>query len=188
MGLRTFLPGAKTAPARLPEVGSPGPAFPPCEGEPRPRVIAFLRHVGCPFAEATARDLRQAAEAAPGVEWVAVTHSPPAVTLGWCARVGGCDGLRLVEDEPRALYAAWGLGRTGARHFAGLRSLREVVRLASGGIRNSRSDGTRWQTAGTFAMDAEGTVRWRHVPRHAGELPDLQAAVRALDLRDSLTA
>ena len=83
-----------------------------------------MRHVGCPFAEATLRDLCAAAAAAPAVEWVAVTHSSPSVTLGWCARVGGCDGLRLVEDESRALYASWGLGRTGVWHFAGLRSLR----------------------------------------------------------------
>jgi hypothetical protein len=152
-------------------------------------VIAFMRHVGCPFAEATARDLREAAERDPSIEWVAVTHSSPAVTLRWCARVGGCDGLRLVEDESRALYAAWGLGRTGARHFVGWRPLRQVLRLASGpGIRNSRSDGTRWQTAGTFGLGADGTVRWRHVPRHAGELPDLDEAARAVNLRDSLTA
>jgi hypothetical protein len=118
-----------------------------------------------------------------------VTHSPPAVTLSWCARVGGCDGLRLVEDESRAVYAAWGLGRTGARHFAGWRSLRAVLRLATeGGIRNSRSDGTRWQTAGTFALGADGTVRWRHVPRHAGELPDLGEAARAVNLHGPLTA
>jgi AhpC/TSA antioxidant enzyme len=153
-------------------------------------VIAFMRHVGCPFAEATARAMcAAAAEAPPEVEWVAVTHSSPSVTLGWCARVGGCDGLRLVEDESRALYASWGLGRTGLRHFAGLRSLREVLRLrAEDGIQNTASDGTRWQTAGTFALDPGGTLRWRHVPRHAGELPDLGEAVRALELRGPLRA
>jgi hypothetical protein len=148
-----------------------------------------MRHVGCPFAEATARDMCAAAPSAPDVEWVAVTHSPPAVTLQWCALVGGCDELRLVEDESRALYASWGLGRTGVRHFLGWRSLREVVRLrAEDGIRNTRSDGTRWQTAGTFAVDASGVVRWRHIPRHAGERPDLEEAVRALNLRGPLNA
>jgi hypothetical protein len=131
----------------------------------------------------------RASAAQPGreVEWVVVTHSAPAVTMSWCARVGGCDGMRLVEDESRALYASWGLGKTGLRHFAGLRSLRQVLRLAAEEeIRNTSSDGTRWQTAGTFAVDAEGIVRWRHVPRHAGELPDLEEAARALDLRSPL--
>ena len=148
-----------------------------------------MRHVGCPFAEATARDMCAAASSAPDVEWVAVTHSSPAMTLQWCALVGGCDELRLVEDESRALYASWGLGRTGVRHFLGWRSLREVVRLRSDdGIRNARSDGTRWQTAGTFAVDAAGVIRWRHIPRHAGERPDLAEAVWALNLRGPLTA
>jgi len=173
----------------LPEVGRACPPFPPAEGGERPRVIAFLRHVGCPFTEATAREMRAAAAVAPAVEWVAVTHSPPAVTMSWCARVGGCDELRLVEDESRALYASWGLGRTGVRHFLGLRSLRAVLRLrAEDEIRNTRSDGTRWQTAGTFALAADGTIRWRHVPRHAGELPDFTQALGSLKARDPLSA
>ena len=141
-----------------------------------------MRHVGCPFAEATARGMCALAGSAPDVEWVAVTHSSPTVTLQWCALVGACDELRLVEDESRALYASWGLGKTGVRHFLGWHSLREVVRLRfEDGIRNTRSDGTRWQTAGTFAVDASGVVRWRHIPRHAGQRPDLEAAVRALE-------
>jgi AhpC/TSA antioxidant enzyme len=145
-----------------------------------------MRHVGCPFAEATAREMQAVAASAPAVDWVVVTHSSPAVTLRWCAMVG-CEGVHLVEDESRALYASWGLGRSRLRHFLGWRSLRQVLRLRSEqGIKNTASDGTRWQKAGTFAVDGDGRVRWRHIPRHAGELPDLEAAVRALDLRDPL--
>jgi hypothetical protein len=62
----------------------------------------------------------------------------------------------------------------------GLRSLSEVKRLAGSGIRNRHPHGTRWQRAGTFAVDTDGIVRWRHVPEHAGELPDLEAAAAAL--------
>ena len=54
------------------------------------------------------------------------------------------------------------------------------MRLARQGIRNRHPDGTRWQRAGTFAVDAAGVVRWRHIPRHAGELPDLEAAAAAV--------
>jgi hypothetical protein len=47
-------------------------------------------------------------------------------------------------------------------------------------LRNRHPHGTRWQQAGTFAVDAERIVRWRHLPEHAGDLPDLAAAAVAL--------
>ena len=67
-----------------------------------------------------------------------------------------------------------------------LRLLRQwVARLARQGIRNRHPDGTRWQRAGTFAIDADGVVRWRHLAEHAGDLPDLGAALVALGERDA---
>lgn len=82
-------------------------------------------------------------------------------------------------DEERTLYGSWGLGRSSLSHFIGPRSLRGVAALARQGVRNRHPVGTRWQTAGTFAIDAAGVVRFTHVPAHAGELPDLDAAVAA---------
>jgi hypothetical protein len=140
--------------------------------------VCFLRHTGCPFAEATMRAARELAHATPDVEIVAVTHSDPARTAAWLGRVGGAGPVRVVTDEGRTAYAAWGLGRTTLRHFAGARSLRGVARQAARGVRNTRAHGTRWQGAGTFAVDGAGVVRRRHVPAHAGDLPDLAAAVR----------
>jgi hypothetical protein len=87
--------------------------------------------------------------------------------------------VRIIDDEQRAHYAGWGLGRSSLGHFLGRRSLAAVLRQARAGIRNSPAHGTRWQTAGTFALSADGIVRWRHVPAHAGELPDLDAAAAA---------
>jgi hypothetical protein len=84
----------------------------------------------------------------------------------------------LVVDEDRRLYAAWGIGRTALRHFMGPRSLAAVATLARAGIRNREPDGSRWQGAGTFAVKS-ATVRWRHLPGHAGDLPDLDRAGRA---------
>ena len=52
-----------------------------------------------------------------------------------------------------------------------------VARLARQGIRNRHSAGTRWQTAGTFAVDGAGTVRWRHLPRDAADLPALKGLI-----------
>ena len=88
--------------------------------------------------------------------------------------------MQLVTDPDRRLYAAWGLGQTSLGHFLGRRSLQAVAGLAREGIRNRHPSGTRWQSAGTFALDAAHTVRWRHLPAHAGDLPDLPAALRAI--------
>jgi hypothetical protein len=143
-------------------------------------VIAFLRHTGCPFAEWTARELRAAAERDPDVAWVAVSHAPPEATARWADAVGALPGVTLLSDPERRSYAAWGLGRSSLAHFAGRRSLAQVAKLAREGVRNRHPHGTRWQQAGTFAVDAERGVRWRHLPDHAGDLPDLTQAVRAL--------
>jgi hypothetical protein len=143
-------------------------------------VVAFLRHTGCPFAEQTLHMLRDAAGASPGVRFVAVSHAPAEATERWCRAVGGAGAVEVASDPSRRSYAAWGLGRTTLGHFLGRRSLAAVSRLAREGVRNRHPHGTRWQSAGTFALDGDGIVRWRHLPEHAGDLPDLDAALRAL--------
>jgi hypothetical protein len=40
--------------------------------------------------------------------------------------------------------------------------------------------GTRWQTAGTFAVDGQGVVRWGGPAKAADDLPDLKEALAAL--------
>lgn len=181
MNLRTFLPPLPLPTAAPPAPGEPARELPdPGLESGRPAVVAFLRHTGCPFAESTARVLREAAGAEPDIGFVAVSHAPAAATACWRDAVGGLERVRLLIDDSRVHYATWGLGRTGVRHFAGRRSMTEVARLARAGIRNRHPDGTRWQRAGTFAVDADGVVRWRHLPEHAGDLPDLAAAIAAL--------
>jgi AhpC/TSA antioxidant enzyme len=144
-----------------------------------PAVVAFLRHVGCPFAEATMLALSEQAERRSDVTWIAVSHARLEATDRWCGAVGASHHVQVVIDEERSAYGAWGLGRTSLSHFAGRRSLMAAVSLAREGIRNRHPVGTRWQRAGTFAVDAEGRIAWRHIPRHAGEQPDLDAAAAA---------
>ena len=142
-------------------------------------MLSFLRHPGCPFAERTLRSLRSAAETSPEVEWIAVSHASRDATDEWARAVGESAGVELVVDADRRLYAAWGIGRTSLSHFMGERALRGVLRQAREGIRNRHPHRSRWQGAGTFALDSSGTVRWRHLPEHAGDLPDLGRAARA---------
>jgi AhpC/TSA family len=163
---RTFIPPRRVA---VPDPPEPGQAAPDALAGGRPAVIAFLRHVGCPFAEATVRQLRAEAERARDVEWIAVSQGSPAATERWCEAIGGCDGVRVVVDPDR--FVVWGLGRSSLGHFMGRRSLASVGRLARAGIRNRHPSGSRWRPAATFAVDAGGIVRWRHLPAHAGELP-----------------
>jgi peroxiredoxin len=177
---RTFLPPPRIDVSNPPRVGDPAPTLALSDRELRTAVVAFLRHAGCPFAEATARELREAAATHPDVQWVAITHAPQSATDGWCDAVGlQGDGVHVVADPDRSLYATWGVGTTSLKHFAGARSLRGVASLARQGIRNRHPVGSRWQGAATFAVDADGIVRQAHFPEHAGELPDLDAAAEA---------
>jgi alkyl-hydroperoxide reductase/thiol specific antioxidant family protein len=177
---RTFRRPAALRVGTPPEPGDRAPELPIAPASGRPTVIAFLRHTGCPFAEVTLDRLREAAARAQELRWVAVSHAPEQATERWCRAVGGADGVSVVSDPSRRAYAAWGLGLTSLGHFLGARSLAGVGRLAREGIRNRHPHGTRWQSAGTFALDGTGVVRWRHLPAHAGDLPDLEQARTAL--------
>jgi hypothetical protein len=177
---RTFLPAPALAVGSPPAVGDAAPELPVTLAAGRPAVVAFLRHAGCPFAEATLRAMRDAAAADAEVHWVAISHAPADATDRWCRGIGGAAGVEVVSDQSRRSYAAWGLGQTRLGHFMGRQSLGAVTRLARQGIRNTHPTGTRWQAAGTFALDRERIVRWRHLPEHAGDLPDLDAAREAI--------
>jgi hypothetical protein len=181
VNLRTFLPPAALPTADPPKPGDQARRLPaPGRSGDGPAVIAFLRHTGCPFAEATLRALRDASAAHPEIDWIAISHAGPEATQRWCDAIGGRGDVDVLLDIDRRCYAAWGLGRSSLSHFLGRRSLSEVARLARQGIRNRHPEGTRWQQAGTFALDGGGMVRWRHLPAHAGELPDLDEAAAAV--------
>ena len=183
MDPRTFIRPPDLHIAPVPEVGEPAPDPPGPPWEGKGQVLCFLRHAGCPFAEATFKALRDLHRSNPDVTAVAVGHAPPQPSVAWRSRIGGAEGVVCVDDPSRNTYATWGLGLTSRSHFAGADSLRGVGNLFGQGIRNRHPSGTRWQSAGTFAVDGGGVVRWVHIPRHAGDLPDLQSAFAVLEGR-----
>jgi hypothetical protein len=161
------------------EVGAKAPALPDLQPG-RAAVVAFLRHVGCPFAEATVREMAKLAAEHPGIDFIAVTHSDPQPSRRWCDAFGGAPKVVLRSDPERAHHAAWGVGLSDRKHFAGGDSMAALRRLLDDGIHNRWASGNRWQAAATFAVDPAGIMRWRHLPRHAGDLPPLADAIRAL--------
>jgi hypothetical protein len=175
----TFLRPRPRDTAPPPQVGVRAPELPALLPG-RAAVVGFLRHVGCPFAEATVRQMTTLAAAHPAIDFIAVTHSDEKPSRRWCEAFGGASGVHLVPDPDRAHYAAWGVGLSDREHFAGRSSLAAVGRLLDQGIHNRWASGNRWQAAATFAVDAPGIVRWRHFPGHAGDLPPLPDAVAAV--------
>lgn len=49
---------------------------------------------------------------------------------------------------------------------------------------NGTESGNRWQTAGSFAVDAEGVVKWVQVPKVMDDLPDLKGAMKAVSVNN----
>ena len=129
-------------------------------------LVAFIRHVGCPFAERTVKALNAWGKKHPQVKLFLVSHGDPGITQQWLAEIGGIGAMELVNDPQRTLYGAWGLGYSSLWHFAGPSSLLGVARLWQQGIHNRVASGTRWQRAGTFLM-ASNRLIWQHVPTSA---------------------
>ncbi|MEM9488399.1 MAG: hypothetical protein AAGC55_04605 [Myxococcota bacterium] len=154
-----------------------------------PGIVAFLRHPGCPFAEATVKKMRALAARHPEVAFVIVSHGERQVAEDWLSVIGGLGALQWLHSSERDLYGAWGIGYSERTHFINAITLLRVIGYLFRGIRNRADSGTRWQRAATFARDADGTVVWSHHPAAAHELPGLDAALAALGHpRDQPTA
>ena len=148
------------------QVGQRVPSSPDLAATTPWRLVAFVRHVGCPFAEHTVKVLRVWAEAHPDVTVFVVSHGDPASTHAWLDAIGGAGRIRLVIDPTRGLHGQWGVGYARLWHFAGPRSLLGVMRLWTQGIHNRSASGTRWQRAATFLIGGDRVV-WRHQPSSA---------------------
>ena len=159
MDARTFLLPPALPVRPLPAPGDRARELPVALDPGRATIVAFLRHAGCPFAERTMQMLREGAARAGEVQWVAISHAPAEETERWCRAVGGPGEVTLACDPSRRAYAEWGLERTSLGHFMGRRSLAAVARLARRAVRNRHPSGTRWQSAGTFALDRDAIVR-----------------------------
>ncbi|KAJ5085317.1 hypothetical protein N7532_010088, partial [Penicillium argentinense] len=168
-----------------PEIGSNAPSspqlsFPPTNG--KPTIISFLRHCGCPVAEATLLTLRTSAATHNNVNFIAISHSDSPSTQTWLDSIGGPGSVTVLVDNERALYAKWGLGTVSWSHVLSPAGLDGIWRLGKEeGIWNRPTEsGSRWQGAGNWAVDEGGVVRWGGPVKRVDEVVDVEAALGAL--------
>lgn len=163
----------------LPAVGTPAPELPGINWS-KPTFIAFLRHGGCPFAEATIKAMQPWTKLYPNIRFVAITHGEQSLINSWLAEIGGAGDVTLVHDEGRTLHGNWGIGYSTRNHFLGPGTIVRAFGLIFKGIRNRADTGTRWQRSAAFMVDAEGMIRWQQMPDYAYQLPDIEAALPSL--------
>ena len=132
----------------------------------------------CPFAEATLLEMERRALQHSDVRWIAISHGTREASVSWHEKIVSTPRVQLLVDAERTHYAAWGLGTTSAGHFLAFRSLAGAARLAGRGIRNRHPSGSRWQSAGSFAL--RDRVVACHYPEHAADMPDFDGQLRAL--------
>ncbi|KAI1116055.1 hypothetical protein F5Y14DRAFT_99703 [Nemania sp. NC0429] len=166
-----------------PEVGAKAPTHASLTlPTDKPTIIAFLRHCGCPFAEKTFKALAALSTNHKDINFVAVSHSSAEATERWVTSVGGYWDASVVIDEERDLYALFGLGISTTWHVLSPLALYNTLQLGKReNIWNRPTEsGSRWQTAGAFAIDEGGVVRWRHIAARADDLADWDAAVQSV--------
>ena len=149
-----------------PIVGERVPSEPALESNGNIQLIAFMRHVGCPFAEHTVKRLDDLASENPGLDIYLVSHAAEQPTKDWLLSLKTVNQFKLIIDTAREIYGKWGLGFSSASHFLGAPSLLGASRLLFKGIRNRNAYGTRWQRAGLFCVK-DGVLLWSHVPTSA---------------------
>lgn len=152
---------------------SPPPPFtklPSTNSSPRPVAEKSFRAL-------TAFSTRHAGS----IHCIAISHSTREHTEAWIPQVGGEWETEVIVDEERDIYAAWGLGLSSYWHVGPMSFYNAMHLGKSEGIWNRTTEsGTRWQTGGAFAVDRAGKVRWVSVARTASDIPDLDAALKAL--------
>jgi hypothetical protein len=106
-GLRSIIP-----PSSLPEIPPPkvGDEAPPLSKlvSDKPAIVAFLRHIGCPFAEKTFIEFRGFAEKHDDeYQYIAITHGTEADTNDFIQEIGGAGNIDVISDPDREIYGKW---------------------------------------------------------------------------------
>lgn len=87
-----------------------------------------------------------------------------------------------MVDHDRESFSAYGLGLSSLWAVLNPSSLSAAMKMGKQEGINIRptESGSRWQTAGMFAVDASGTVVYSHKAETSDDLGDLDAAISSL--------
>ena len=103
-------------------------------------MLAFLRHLGCPFCEKTVRNGLDIAPKYSSISFIFVTHATEQQNSDWLESLN----LKLpsnvsMRGVDRSLYAAWGLGELGIKDVLGgsWQGFQKVGELRKEGQRSS---------------------------------------------------
>ncbi|KAG8352841.1 hypothetical protein FVEN_g9172 [Fusarium venenatum] len=115
----------------------------------RRTLVVFLRCVGCAFAQKTFINLRTMANRyGDALTCIAVSHASEQATKKWVDLLGGAWSVRVVVDEDRALYAAWGLG-TGSMWY----------------VLNPSTQVQSWKETGWLGEKVAGAIQGKTKPK-----------------------
>ncbi|KAF4338691.1 tsa antioxidant enzyme [Fusarium beomiforme] len=182
-------PPAAVAVGRLPGIGDKAPVDKTMKlrvGGGKRVLLVFLRCVGC----------------------ASVSHASEQATQKWVSLLGGAWSVRVIVDEERAIYAAWGLGTSSmwyvlnpTTQVQGWKETGWLGEKVAGAIQgkvmnekkpvNSKVEddeddgplttmGNKWQEAGAFAIDGTGTVIWGGKAARADDVMELEDGARIL--------
>jgi hypothetical protein len=113
-----------------------------------------------------------------GAELTVIGSGSPAQAADFAAETG-LTGPLFVAPELEA-YAVAGL-RRGVGTALRPSVFRRAIRAWRGGFRQRGVAGDPWQQGGAFVIRPGGDLRFAHVSREAGDHPDPQALLAALD-------
>ena len=133
-------------------------------------------------AEQIFLSIRKAAEEDKTISFVAVSQSDEPSTKKWVDAVGGSGLVNVIVDAQKEIFAAYGLGASSFWAVLNPWSLSNAMKLGRSeniSIRPTES-GSRWQTAGLFAVDGDGVVKYARKASTADDLGDVQEAIKSV--------
>lgn len=135
-------------------------------------------------AEKAFHQFRELSDQHPEVQFIAVSHSTQTDTDEWIISVGGTGDVDVVVDPERTLYAKWGLGFSSYWANLGPVAIWKALKLGQEELIYNRptKSGYRWQTAGSFAIDGEGQVKWAYTSKNSPDVPNFLDGLKAVGI------
>ncbi|KAL7009695.1 hypothetical protein EMMF5_000603 [Cystobasidiomycetes sp. EMM_F5] len=167
-------------------VGDDAPTTPISLKKGSPSILLFTRHLGCPYCELEIRQIVKEAQKPKNenTTFYIVIHSVQTqVVESFLQNELGVPipaNVVCYGDEERLAYAEWGLGEIGLYAIFKPEVLAGVWNMRKDGIKNRYTRGTRWQTNGGFAVDADNKVRYIHIGKDSSDVTNLRKAMASI--------